>query len=985
MFNRLPYFGVTSDKLLPSVADFSADDSIVQIEDYTPNNNDLERRRRDYWYYCGNKVTDLTQAPDNSSGLQLCFRTVDQLLAFEGDLLKARSIRAMCSLSETVVRSHNLYQQICNPCLPDISLGNILAVLNGRSSCQSITDGDVSELKGRLSQCAQFYLDGQLDSDCSERRGSLNPCSHAIPSECIEMNAMYTIMNFLIDKDFTEAVARLCRVNPNGCLDSFPSLQYSILFLQARTYPSYFEIIYKDRLTSTVEKDGVTLVGFHFDRVAYRVFQDRLLSDVVYPAFSLVIVFIIVWIYTGTLFVTLLSMQAILSSLGIAYFLYTIVFGIDFFPFINVTAVIIMIGVGSDDVFVYMDTWKQTYKMNQRAPLDRRVYQTLRHAALSMFVTSFTTATAFFANAISPIVSIKCFGVYAGISVIVCYVLMITWLPAIVVISDKYISPLWERLTKGHFTHFTALEKIKSAWKICLEKLSLFYSCFVPWVVSKLHVFLIVSFVGLGIGMSVAVFHSPSLQLPSTSKLQLFVSSDILSTYDFKLAGHFPFELSSTDDTTMRIVFAFGPIPKDHSGPFDPSDSLNSPGPVSFRQSPMVIGEKGQLWLMKFCSAVKNQTFYKPGYESCFIEDMQLWLQQLKLTNHCSQYRAMIQPYADHYGLDFSSDCCGVTLPTNSTAFGTCIVHFIISRQYEYGPLFKINEARKDIQLVAIQAAVQSNQFYTQSFTKMDSFWKSVENWLEDISQSAPYALEDSWFTCPYYRLKFYDLQKSLSIGSVQAMGVSVSLAFAVLLLTTLNIIISIFAIVSIAGTLVSTVGTLVLLGWQLNILESIAISIAVGLSVDFAVHYGVAYRLCSESLRGDRTRYAMKHMGPATTMAALTTFVAGAMMMPSTILAYFQLGTFLMLIMFYSWLYANYFFLPLCYLFGPQNNFAQLRLPKSLDCYSADSEGTGSESAAGECTVDGPEMQEMTEPLVSEGDIDEANADDLQKSSGDL
>jgi hypothetical protein len=72
-----------------------------------------------------------------------------------------------------------------------------------------------------------------------------------------------------------------------------------------------------------------------------------------------------------------------------------------------------------------------------------------------MFVTSFTTATAFFTSAMSPIVSIKCFSVYASLAVIVCYSLMITWLPAVVVISHKYIGPRWQGSSERPFAHLT--------------------------------------------------------------------------------------------------------------------------------------------------------------------------------------------------------------------------------------------------------------------------------------------------------------------------------------------------------------------------------------------------------------------------------------------------------------------------------------------------------------------------------------------------
>ncbi|KAJ7373717.1 Protein dispatched 1 [Desmophyllum pertusum] len=55
--------------------------------------------------------------------------------------------------------------------------------------------------------------------------------------------------------------------------------------------------------------------------------------------------------------------------------------------------------------------------------------------------------------------------------------------------------------------------------------------------------------------------------------------------------------------------------------------------------------------------------------------------------------------------------------------------------------------------------------------------------------------------------------------------------------------------------------------------------------------------------------------------------FDAGLMMMPATVLAYFQLGQFLMLVMVFSWLYSTFGFLSICTVIGPKDNFGQLSI----------------------------------------------------------
>ncbi|RVE55999.1 hypothetical protein OJAV_G00231590 [Oryzias javanicus] len=212
----------------------------------------------------------------------------------------------------------------------------------------------------------------------------------------------------------------------------------------------------------------------------------------------------------------------------------------------------------------------------------------------------------------------------------------------------------------------------------------------------------------------------------------------------------------------------------------------------------------------------------------------------------------------------------------------------------------------------------------------MYQFYREVDAWIKEELRSAPVGLSNGWFIS---NLEFYDLQDSLSDGTLVAMALSVAVAFSVMLLTTWNIIISLYAILSIAGTIFVTVGSLVLLGWELNVLESVTISVAVGLSVDFSVHYGVAYRLAPEPDREGKVIFSLSRMGSAIAMAAVTTFVAGAMMMPSTVLAYTQLGTFMMLIMCISWAFATFFFQCMCRCLGPQGSCGQIPLPKKLQC----------------------------------------------------
>ena len=107
--------------------------------------------------------------------------------------------------------------------------------------------------------------------------------------------------------------------------------------------------------------------------------------------------------------------------------------------------------------------------------------------------------------------------------------------------------------------------------------------------------------------------------------------------------------------------------------------------------------------------------------------------------------------------------------------------------------------------------------------------------------------------------------------------GISIGIAFMVILMTTLNILLSFYSIITIFFILSATIGILVLTGWELNIMESIVFSVAAGLSADFTLHYSVAYRTSLlRNNRVERTKSALSHIGAPILMGAFTTFIAG-------------------------------------------------------------------------------------------------------------
>ncbi|CAF4407551.1 unnamed protein product, partial [Rotaria magnacalcarata] len=276
------------------------------------------------------------------------------------------------------------------------------------------------------------------------------------------------------------------------------------------------------------------------------------------------------------------------------------------------------------------------------------------------------------------------------------------------------------------------------------------------------------------------------------------------------------------------------------------------------------------------------------------------------------------------------------------------------------------------------------------------------------------------WFVSPQFL--FYDLMREVIRGTYTSLIFSMIFAFFVLLLTSGNIVITLYAMITITFIIADTVAIFVLCGWELNILETIIIIMSVGLSVDFTVHYGVAYikadwqkyhpkpRATSYPLKShhltngnpteqllleqvpqtkkelpkpsvfeqirawhrkgnvqrfSRIKNSLIRVGSAVFIAGFTSFLAGLSMSPSKLTSFSQMGFFLMLIMFVSWLFATWFFLPLLSFLGPIDKFADIPFGKLCRCGNP-----SSKSVVQTLTANDDEQQHLKVKLTDEQSI---------------
>ena len=67
------------------------------------------------------------------------------------------------------------------------------------------------------------------------------------------------------------------------------------------------------------------------------------------------LIFLMMWLYSGSVAFTALAFAQIMLAVGLAYAIYFVVFQMPFFPFINMCGIFLCLGIGADDVFVFVD------------------------------------------------------------------------------------------------------------------------------------------------------------------------------------------------------------------------------------------------------------------------------------------------------------------------------------------------------------------------------------------------------------------------------------------------------------------------------------------------------------------------------------------------------------------------------------------------------------------------------------------------------
>jgi predicted RND superfamily exporter protein len=175
-------------------------------------------------------------------------------------------------------------------------------------------------------------------------------------------------------------------------------------------------------------------------------------------------------------------------------------------------------------------------------------------------------------------------------------------------------------------------------------------------------------------------------------------------------------------------------------------------------------------------------------------------------------------------------------------------------------------------------------------------------------------------------QLLWADTMEALRASLFEGLAICFPLAFVVLLYSTENLLVALYAIVGIALIVASVLGTVeCVYGWDLGVPESLMGNLVVGFSVDYTIHLGhmfvVAGREHDIQDSFDRFSFAIRKMGGTVVGGAVTTLGAGLFMLPCQLVFFYKLGLLMVTTILFSLLYSFGFVMPLLAAAGPSGD----------------------------------------------------------------
>lgn len=195
-----------------------------------------------------------------------------------------------------------------------------------------------------------------------------------------------------------------------------------------------FAKILDEKYTNGIE----SMNFFYFLRpLFFNAISQQVIFDLLLAGASFTFIFLFVLFQTQSVWITGWAVFSILTCFFGANLIYRLILDCRYIGIFHVLSVFIILGIGADDVFVFVDTWKASEEMTFD-DLAARLSFVYKRAARAMFITSVTTVVAFMTSVFSPLLGVSTFGIFSALLVFVNYCSVILFFPTVIITYELF-------------------------------------------------------------------------------------------------------------------------------------------------------------------------------------------------------------------------------------------------------------------------------------------------------------------------------------------------------------------------------------------------------------------------------------------------------------------------------------------------------------------------------------------------------------------
>jgi len=215
-------------------------------------------------------------------------------------------------------------------------------------------------------------------------------------------------------------------------------------------------------------------------------------------------------------------------------------------------------------------------------------------------------------------------------------------------------------------------------------------------------------------------------------------------------------------------------------------------------------------------------------------------------------------------------------------------------------------------------------------------YFKQWKTFINSINDKYPPTLKYGFPTTNAWRIMITEIVavNGITFGLI----VATTVALGSVLLFTLNIFISLIAIISILGNILCVLAFFQLVGWTLGAVEALSITILVGLSVDYVLHLAESYN--NTEAHADNRHYrvteSLTRMGASVVSGAITTIGSAIMLLFCQLEVFVKFGIIISANIFLSLIFTMFLFTALMATLGPINRQGSIVacMKYTLECF---------------------------------------------------